>query len=96
LDSDITLYITDSRNRRGRKTPTSPKRSKTPTKQRELTPPKKTQKDDFFDSKSAGPTFTFRSYDQEGQTAEEEYLSGYKVITNTGPKVKILCHIIHT
>ena len=57
----------------------SPKRGKTPTKQRELTPPKKAEKDDFFDSRTAGPTFTFRSYDQEGHTAEEEYLSGYKV-----------------
>lgn len=46
---------------------------------REISPPKKAEKDDFFDNRTVGPTFTFRSYSQDGRTAEEEYLSGYRV-----------------
>ncbi|KAL4239334.1 hypothetical protein ACF0H5_000151 [Mactra antiquata] len=77
FSSSSSSSSSDSR-RKGRKSPVSPPRAKTPTKTRELSPPRKAEKDDFFDNKSAGPTFTFRSYSEDGQTAQEEYLSGYK------------------
>lgn len=46
---------------------------------REVSPPRKPEKDDFFDSRASGPTFTFRRYDDEEKIVQEEFLSGYKV-----------------
>ena len=68
----------DKKNR-GRRSTSPPPRAKTPV--RELSPPRKKEPDDFFD-KPSGPTFTFRSYSEDGKTAEEEYLTGYKVLTD--------------
>ena len=45
---------------------------------RELSPPRKPVRDDFFDKKPAGPTFTFRTQ-QEEENSKEEFLTGYKV-----------------
>ena len=44
---------------------------------RELSPPRKPVHDDFFDKKPAGPTFTFRS--QQEEDTKEEFITGYKV-----------------
>lgn len=65
----------DRKNKRGK----SPEqKAKTPPPVRELSPPRKPMADDFFDKKSAGPTFTFRGKQEDEQ---EEFLSGYKVRT---------------
>lgn len=71
----------------------SPERSKTPPKTREVSPPRQPVKDDFFDARSSGPTFTFRRYNEEDKTVQEEFLSGYKVC-KIAPQL-LLCSLIH-
>ena len=52
-------------------------KAKTPPPVRELSPPRKPVHDDFFDKKPSGPTFTFRT--QQEEETKEEFLTGYKV-----------------
>ncbi|XP_052267057.1 uncharacterized protein LOC127868927 isoform X5 [Dreissena polymorpha] len=68
--SRSTSSMSSSSSSRGRRTPAK-------VTKREISPPRKTEKDEFFDSKVSGPTFTFRNSKDE-TTDPEEYLSGYK------------------
>ncbi|XP_052780620.1 uncharacterized protein LOC128217471 isoform X5 [Mya arenaria] len=79
-DDTSTSYSSSSSSNSGRGRRLSP-RSKTPTKPREPSPPRQAAKDDFFDAKVSGPTFTFRS-SKEDEVIQEEYLSGYKAGLN--------------
>lgn len=76
--SSSASYSSSDSRQKGRRSASPPQRGRTTTKQQQLPPVKKTEKDDFFDSRTQGPTFTFRKYTEDGKTAEEEYLSGYK------------------
>ena len=61
--------------RKHKKTKPREPKPKTPPPVRDLSPPRKPVKDDFFDKKPDGPTFTFRDKKDE----QEEFMTGYKV-----------------